>query len=114
MTSGNGWEEYQHLVLAELERHNRWMTDVDSKVTTIVVDMALLKKLLENQEKFNRELTHRQDIFEKSIDKRLRVLEIVRSETKGENNVKKWFINAIVPFLSALSSALITYLIIGR
>lgn len=114
MTSGNGWEEYQHLVLAELERHNRWMTDVDSKVTTIMVDIALLKKLLENQEKFNHELIKRQDNFEASMEARIQEIENSLAVGQGEKNVKQWLNNALLSIGSAVVTAVLVYLIIGR
>lgn len=37
------WGKYQRLVLAELERHNRWLASLDSKLDDLRVDMAMLR-----------------------------------------------------------------------
>ena len=40
---GNNWSEYQKLVLAELERHGSLIAEIDSKISDLRVEIAMLK-----------------------------------------------------------------------
>jgi len=51
MAAGNGWAEYQRLVLAELERYNQWMTLLDQKLSTMSTQNQLLQRQVELMEK---------------------------------------------------------------
>lgn len=37
------WDEYQRLVLAEIERHDRWLTDLTEKHNAHSLDLNTLK-----------------------------------------------------------------------
>ena len=41
--SGNDWSEYQKLVLAELERHGKLISEIDTKISEIRIELAMLK-----------------------------------------------------------------------
>jgi hypothetical protein len=41
--SQNGWNEYQRLVLAELERHNTRLETIDEKISAVRVDLVKLQ-----------------------------------------------------------------------
>jgi len=38
---GDGWREYQQLVLAELKRFNVWLNDIDTRLNLITTRMAV-------------------------------------------------------------------------
>ena len=40
MSAENGWAEYQKLVLAELERHNKWLNAIDEKLNATLWNWA--------------------------------------------------------------------------
>ena len=42
-SGSNNWSEYQKLVLAELERHGKLISEIDSKISDIRVELAMLK-----------------------------------------------------------------------
>ncbi len=44
-TPGDGWSEYQRLVLAELERHNRAIESLAEKLADIKVEIATRNEL---------------------------------------------------------------------
>ena len=41
--SGNDWAEYQKLVLAEWERHGKLISEIDTKISEIRIELAMLK-----------------------------------------------------------------------
>ena len=41
--SSNDWSEYEKLVLAELERHGKLISEIDDKIGNIRVEIAMLK-----------------------------------------------------------------------
>lgn len=41
--SGNGWDEYQKLVLAKLDTHEKWLKDMTNKMTDCRIEIATLK-----------------------------------------------------------------------
>lgn len=41
--NGNGWTEYQRLVLSELERHSQALHQIEMNLKKIDVDLATLK-----------------------------------------------------------------------
>jgi len=41
--TGNGWPEYQRLVMAELERHSEWLASIDARGQRLQTEIALLK-----------------------------------------------------------------------
>jgi hypothetical protein len=43
MVADNGWNEYQKLVLAELERHNKMLEEVQGELQHLRTDIAVLK-----------------------------------------------------------------------
>jgi hypothetical protein len=40
---GNGWDQYQKLVMEKLEKHDDKFGSIDNKLTAIQVDIATLK-----------------------------------------------------------------------
>ena len=40
MSAENGWAEYQKLVLAELERHNKWLNAIDEKLNATLLTFS--------------------------------------------------------------------------
>lgn len=64
---GNGWSEYQRLVLAELERHSSVIEGLAKEVRSVAVDVALFKRHVESMD------THRVEVEMQMTDLRGRV-----------------------------------------
>ena len=47
MSAENGWPEYQKLVLAELERHNKWLNSIDEKLNATLLSFSAERKAVE-------------------------------------------------------------------
>ena len=43
MADTNGWNQYQKLVMDKLDEHDEKFTNIESKLTQILVDIATLK-----------------------------------------------------------------------
>lgn len=43
LTGGNGWQEYQRLVLYELKAHTDTLAEFGAELTTIKVEIGMLK-----------------------------------------------------------------------
>ncbi len=43
MTPGDSWEEYQRLVIAELQRHNNLLTSLDKRYGDLRTEVAKLQ-----------------------------------------------------------------------
>jgi len=43
MTGGNGWQEYQRLVLYELKAHTDTLADFGKELTNVKVEIGMLK-----------------------------------------------------------------------
>lgn len=41
--AGNGWTQYQKLVLAELERHSSYLEDLKKHISRLEIEIATLK-----------------------------------------------------------------------
>lgn len=61
----NGWAEYQRLVLAELERHNTLIENLNMKLNDISLQLALLKQENGKISKLEGKL----EVLEKQLDK---------------------------------------------
>lgn len=90
----NGWAEYQRLVLAELERHNRFIEAINLKLGDIELKIALLKhdatKVTKNELRI--------DSLEKQIDK-LNEGEIIE---KAVNKYRNWLLSGGLLLLTAI------------
>jgi len=64
--SHNGWAEYQKLVLAELERHNKWLNAIDEKLNATLLTFSVERKAVETLLKMVEQLDTRVDSLEKS------------------------------------------------
>ena len=62
----NGWAEYQKLVLAELERHNKWLNTIDEKLNATLLTFSVERKAVETLLKMVEQLDTRVDSLEKS------------------------------------------------
>lgn len=95
----NGWAEYQRLVLTELERHNTMISDIMDKLSTIEVQIALLKK--------------EQDIIGQ-LQKDIRDLRDILSKTQENNRLsdglkkyRNWILGGIFTIIVSVAIPLI-------
>ena len=61
----NGWSEYQRLVLAELERHNMWMKEIDTRFQEIRLQNHEITNKVQRLEAMTQQLVVRVDGIEK-------------------------------------------------
>lgn len=99
----NGWAEYQRLVLAELERHNKILNDLDRALQDIRVQLALMKeengKIKAMQEQIN------------GLDRRIGNQETADSISAGVDKYKKWIIGIIITIIVSGIIPLITVIL---
>lgn len=98
MPTDNGWAEYQKLVLAELERHNKWLNAIDEKLNATLLTFSVERKAVETLMKMVEQL-----------DARVGTLEEVRAANDAVANAnehaesaKKWVIGLSVTTVVAL------------
>lgn len=100
-----GWGEYQRLVLAELERHNALLTNIDDRIQSLKLEIELIKEHrrslddLKNQVKLNTE--------------RLGVLEGSESTDLAIRKYRNWIIGLLFLFITALLIPIINLIISG-
>lgn len=99
----NGWAEYQRLVLAELERHNKILIDLDRSLQDIRVQLALMK------EENGKIKTIQQQIS--GLDQRMGKQETDDSITAGIDKYKKWIIGVIITIIISGIIPLITVIL---
>jgi hypothetical protein len=93
LETGN-WGEYQRLVLAELERHNKLLQTVDDRIQGLKVEIELLKQLrqqLEDLQKIVKDNTKDISSLEKGED--------VDDALKKYRN---WIVGLLFVFVTAL------------
>jgi|SRR5581483_9627216 len=89
---GNGWGEYQRLVLAELERHNSLINSLNDKLADITIQLVLLK---EDNGKI------------KSIDARLRTVENADLADAAITRYRKWLIGILIVLVGSVAFPII-------
>ena len=115
--AGNGWGEYQKLVLAELERHNKWLNVIDSKLNQALVSFTLSQQLIQSLTESQKDLVEVSRTHEKRIEalekdaaaeKAVSEREIIRESDK------KWLIGvsitAVVSTVGLILNILLKYL----
>lgn len=93
LVTGN-WGEYQRLVLAELERHNKLLSGVDDRIQSLVLAIELLK-----QERIARENLERQV---RENMKRIDALEKSENVDDALKKYRSWIVGILFVFITAL------------
>lgn len=108
MSSENGWAEYQKLVLAELERHNKWLNTIDEKLNAALLTFSAERKAVEALMKMVEQLDSRVNSLE---DSRI-AYEAAMSADDRQKASRRWLIGLSVA--SSLSAAAIVTDILVR
>lgn len=82
-----GWAEYQRLVLAELERHNQLMREIDIRLGKFELDMEILKREMAGSLK---------------LDERLRKLENDALTSGAVMKYRKWLIGGALLLITSV------------
>lgn len=93
-----GWSEYQRLVLAELERHNQLMSEMNARQTKFELDMEFLKRDMANMLK---------------LDERLRKLENEALTGGAVAKYRKWLIGGALLLITSVVIPLINLYVSG-
>ena len=103
----NGWAEYQRLVLAELERHNKWLVTIDEKLNSTLMTFKLEKQMIE----------HLANIVGK-LDQRVHTLEQAHTETEAieeyrAKNVaaRKWVVGLSITSILSIAALIVDVVI---
>ena len=99
----NGWAEYQKLVLAELERHNKWLSKIDLKLNETLLTFKLEKQMIENLVK----------LFE-NLDNRVKKLEdehvgqdAIDDYKKNKGRYRNWVIGLSVTTIISVATIIV-------
>lgn len=113
------WGEYQKLVLAELERHNKWLSAIDTKLNQTLLTFGLQKQAIEILKDKVEELSERIDeLEEESIsleDQKLIYTSLKDLKEHDDRVIGGLKIAAvIVPIVSVLLAALVDVFVSGK
>lgn len=113
----NGWAEYQRLVLAELERHNKLIEVIDTKLSEIQLALALMK---ERNGQTDQEIKERNRKVDKqleaignnhsNLDARVKNLETSSDIESAIQRYKKWIFGTMVLLLGSIIIPLVKIL----
>lgn len=87
LSENGGWSEYQRLVLAELERHNMLMREIDVRLSKFELDMQMLQRDMGNALK---------------LDERLRKLENEALTSGAVGKYRKWLIGGALLLITSV------------
>ena len=96
----SGWGEYQKLVLAELERHNKWLNSIDEKLNTTLLTFTLEKRAIESLAKLVEQLDTRVAALEEDHTARA----AVDSVNAVRDNSRKWLIGLMATTLFSVAA----------
>jgi hypothetical protein len=100
--SGSSWAEYQRLVLAELERNNKWMQEVDKKLQEIQLQIAVISRTTdENKNNVG------------DSQRRIIVLESAAITEDAVKKYKKWVVGLVFTVVVSLVVPLVKLLFFG-
>lgn len=113
----NGWAEYQRLVLAELERHNKLIEVIDTKLSEIQLALALMKErngqidqdIKERNRKVDDQLATMGNNHS-ALDTRVKNLERSTDIESAIQRYKKWIFGTMVLLLSSIVIPLVKIL----
>lgn len=88
------WSEYQRLVLAELERHNRLLQTIDDRIGNLKLELELIKQQ-------RAEFIELRDQV-KGNSKRLTTLENAEDVDDALKKYRTWIIGLLFVFVTAL------------
>lgn len=99
----NGWAEYQRLVLAELERHNELINNINKSLTDIGIQLALMK------EENGKIKTLQVEVVD--LNRRMNAQDTNTQVGDALDKYKKWIIGAIVAFVISVAIPLLNILL---